>query len=136
MSHRQKVVKAFAEDCAWVRTIRDHFAVLFESGAKHESLLREVAGEFFHDMNLVLIDYLFVQMCRLTDPASSGKGRTNLTSSYILELDWSQETHSELESANRQLLEFRGKVERARSKLIVPPCANVKCDTYLEANRL
>ena len=132
MSHRQEVVKAFAEDCAWVRTVREHFAVLFESGEKRQNLLGVVAGEFFHDLNLVLIDYLFVQLCRLTDPASSGKGRRNLTSRYILELDWSQETRALLDSSNRRLIEFRGKLERARSKLIVHADVDVRLGKLAE----
>jgi len=116
IDHRKEAVKAFCEECVWARAIRTHFAQLFESGETRHRLMAEVAKTFFHDLNVVLIEYVLLQQCKLTDPASSGVEKFNLTTNYILSLNWSDETRELL--ANRELLEFRAKVNDARRKLV------------------
>ena len=119
MDHRQKAVKAFCEECVWARAMRTHFSQLFESGEQLGRLLSEVANTFFHDLNIVLLEYVILQQCKLTDPASSGKDKDNLTSNYIVGLDWSDETRLALTTANAELMVFRPKIDDARRKLIV-----------------
>lgn len=118
MTDRRAVVKAFCEECVWARSIRTHFAALFEFNEPRRKLLAEVANIFFHDLNLMLIDYILLQQCKLTDPASSGKDKDNLTTNYILELEWSSQTRRILSAKNAELMEFRGKIVDARRKLI------------------
>jgi hypothetical protein len=116
--HRREVVTAFCEECVWARSVRTHFAVLFESGKRRHELLAEVANTFFGDLNTILIEYLLLQQCKLTDPASSGKNKDNLTTNYILTLGWPAETAAVLRDANDYLMEFRSKVVDARRKLV------------------
>ena len=118
MDDRQEVVKAFCEECVWARSVRTHFVQLFESGEQRHRLMAEVANTFFHDLYLVLLEYVLLQQCKLTDPASSGTDKDNLTTNYILDLSWSDETKELLTSANHELLEFREKINDARRKLI------------------
>jgi|CXWL01.1.fsa_nt_gi hypothetical protein len=118
MDHRHKVVKAFCDECVWARCVRKHFAVLFEFGTRRHELLAEVAKTFFGHLNSILIEYVLLQQCKLTDPASSGEGKENLTSNYVLTLGWSKETGEHLAEANQRLMEFRAKVVDARRKLI------------------
>ena len=118
MTERRAVIEAFCEDCVWARSIRTHYAALFEANEQRRELLSEVANIFFHDLNLVLIDYILLQQCKLTDPASSGKDRSNLTTNYILALDWSDETRKVLNAKNLELMDFRAKIIDARRKLI------------------
>lgn len=118
MDHRRAVIEAFCEECVWARSTRTHFADLFETNENRRELLSEVANIFFHDLNLILIEYILLQQCKLTDPASSGKDRSNLTSNYILELDWSDETKQILSAKNAELMVFREKIINARRKLI------------------
>jgi AbiU2 len=118
MDHRKEAVKAFCEECVWARAVRTHFAQLFESGETRHRLMAEVAETFFHDLNVVLLEYVLLQQCKLTDPASSGAEKFNLTTNYILSLSWSDETRELLVSANRELLDFRAKVNDARRKLV------------------
>ena len=118
MDHRHKVVAAFCSECVWARSVRTHFSVLFESGVKRHELLAEVAKTFFGDLNLILMEYVLLQQCKLTDPASSGKDKDNLTTNYILTLSWSTATSALLADANRRLMAFRGKVVDARRKLV------------------
>lgn len=118
MDHRSKVVAAFCEECVWAQSIRTHFALLFESGQKRHALLAEVAKTFFGDLNAILIEYVLLQQCKLTDPASSGTNKDNLTSNYILTLNWTAATAAVLAAENQHLLTFRSKVNDARRKLV------------------
>ena len=118
MDQRQEVVTAFCEECVWARAVRTHFAQLFESGNTRHGLMAEIANTFFQDLNIVLLEYVLLQQCKLTDPATSGAEKENLTSNYILSLDWSGETKEVLAAANRELLEFRTKINDARRKLV------------------
>lgn len=115
---QNKIVTAFCDECLWVRSIRTHFEVLFESGEKRHELLAEVAKTFFSDLNLILIDYLLLQQCKLTDPALSGKDKVNLTSNYILTLNWSHEIKILLNEANDHLMCYRRKIIDARRKVL------------------
>lgn len=116
--NRAAVVSAFCEECAWLHCLRKHFTDLFESGERRRLLLAEVAETFFHDLNLVLIDYLLLQMCKLTDPASSGASKDNLTTNYILALNWTPKTAKQLHDANQDIMRFRARIDDARRKLI------------------
>ena len=118
MADRRAVVEVFCEECVWARAVRNHFAALYERNEHRRELLSEVANTFFGDLNLILIDYLLLQFCKLTDPAGSHPDRTNLTTNYILGLEWSAETKKVLASANAELLAFRSKIVDARRKLI------------------
>jgi hypothetical protein len=115
---RQNTVTAFCEECVWARAVRTHFAELFESGDTRHRLMAEIAKTFFQDLNIVLLEYVLLQQCKLTDPASSGAEKDNLTTNYILSLNWSGETKEVLVDANRELLEFRTKINDARRKLV------------------
>lgn len=78
-----------------------------------------MANIFFGDLNLLLIDYIILQKCKLTDQAADRKNASkNLTTNYILELNWSPETRATLESENTRLMNFRKKIIDARNKLI------------------
>lgn len=116
--HRREVVTAFCEECVWARSVRTHFAILFESGKRRHDLLAEVANTFFGDLNAILIEYLLLQQCKLTDPTSAGKDKENLTTNYILTLDWHADTAALLQDANEHLMKFRTKVVDARRKLV------------------
>lgn len=117
---RQSVIKAFCDECVWLHSIRKHFTDLFEFDKQRDQLLSEVANTFFHDLNLILIEYILLQKCKLTDPASSDKEqkKLNLTTNYILQLEWTPATKKLLQEQNAILLSFREKVVDARRKLI------------------
>jgi len=115
---RRALVAAFCEECVWARAVRTHFEQLFESGETRHRLLAETAKTFFQDLNLILIEYVLLQQCKLTDPASSGRDKDNLTSNLLLCLGWSPETERVLEASNERLMKFRAKVIDARRKLV------------------
>lgn len=117
-SDRAQAVTAFCEDCVWTRSIRTHFAELFEGGERRHALLQETAAQFFNDLNLVLIDHLFLQQAKLLDPATSGKDKHNLTTNYLLTLNWTPKTRARLTAANGTLMLFRDKIRTARNQLV------------------
>jgi len=136
---RAQAVTAFCEDCVWARSIRTHFAELFERNDRRHVLLQESAAQLFGDLNLVLIDYLLLQQAKLLDPASSGKGKLNLTTNYLLTLNWTAETRAKLTAANDTLLQFKGKIQTARNQLVAHTdlrtrLGTLTLGTFLEAD--
>ncbi|UCV19169.1 AbiU2 domain-containing protein [Ferribacterium limneticum] len=120
-AHRKEVVEKFCEACIWARTVRNHFSALFEFNQRRLDLLEEVSAFFFHDLNIILIEYILLQLCKLTDPESTKVGKNwldNLTTNYILTLQWSPETLNALKIKNDELMVFRSKIVDARRKLI------------------
>jgi len=114
----KSIVMSFCEECVWTSSIRTHFTQLFERGEKRHQLLAEVARTFFHDMNLALLEYVLLQQCKLTDPASSGPGKDNLTTNYIAGLPWKAETQKLLRTENDDLMRFRDRINDARRRLV------------------
>jgi hypothetical protein len=71
---------------------------------------------FFADVCRLLRDSLYMQFCRITDPAGKGS-RTNLTTNYLLqEISWPPDIKKKLEAVNARLMQFRPYIEPARSK--------------------
>jgi hypothetical protein len=114
----KSIVLGFCQECVWTWSIRAHFAQLYESGEKRHQLLAEIARTFFHDMNLALLEYVLLQQCKLTDPASSGAGKDNLTTNYIVGLPWKAETQKLLSKENDELMKFREQINDARRLLV------------------
>lgn len=77
-----KEFETFREQCIWIRSCYNTFQDLYDSGYETTELLRDAAGWFFHDLNIVLQEYCLLQIGKLTDQANIG-GRDNLTVSYI-----------------------------------------------------
>lgn len=115
---QQKAVRAFCNDCVWAWSVRTHFRDLFECGEARLQLFSEVALLFFQDLNVVLQEYTLLQLCKLTDPASQGADKHNLTTNYLLTFGWDDRTKQELLEANVTIAAFRSRINRARSKLI------------------
>jgi hypothetical protein len=71
--------------------------------------------------------------------ASSGSGKVNLTSNYILSLDWKDETRARLQKENEALLVFREQIADARRKLVAHTDLRARLDalsldSFLEAD--
>lgn len=120
MDTHSDIVTKYCEECVWVRSMRTHFANLFESGSVRHQILKETANRFFVDLNVVLIEYILLQQCKLTDPPYSDKDKKipNLTADYLLTLQWTDATRATLVAANHRLQQFRCKIKKARNKLV------------------
>lgn len=82
MQSLPKSFEAFRAECMWLRQCYNTHAALFESSEATKQLLHNCSAIFFSDLNRMLIEYIFLQSSKITDPAKTGK-RTNLTVSYI-----------------------------------------------------
>ncbi len=59
-----------------------------------------------------------LQQHKLIEGSPAGADKRNLTSNAIVELEWTDETRRQLQSANDALMAFGDKIASARSKLI------------------
>ena len=80
----KEVVMRFCEQYGLLRAVYDDYRALYEKESEHE-LLKKVAWTFFCRLSLVLVQYMELRMCALTDPPGA-RAQKNLTVKYILEL--------------------------------------------------
>lgn len=126
------IIERFCDQCGWAWTIHNQYKLLYARSEERRRLLDAVARDYFGFMQEVLIDYMFLQFSRLTDPAKTGRF-ANLTAPYIAdELDWPPDVRGVLRSQLKILLAFREKVLAPRNKLI----AHADLKTHLEQSTL
>lgn len=124
MSHEineniKKELEQFFEQCRWTKIIYDEYFDLYERGNERLTLYEEIAGNFFIDLNRILIDYILLNICKITDPAKSF-GKDNLTIEYILsKIDPEITKELKLEELSNKIHEFTKQILPARNKLIV-----------------
>lgn len=115
---------SFRERCVWLQTCINTFEALYSSGHGVEKLLRETAPAFFGDLNIILQEYILLQICNLTDPAESYDAALrrkvpNLTVAHLNELLKAEGLLTvQIEAAAKSLAHYRNLVERSRNKLI------------------
>lgn len=108
----------FREQCIWLQTCFNIHAALFESDEKTSDVLSSTAPQFFHDLNLILVEYCLLQVCRLTDPARSA-GKDNLTVEYINSLLQDEGLlTSEILDASNGLSLYRSLINDSRNWII------------------
>lgn len=114
-------VKQFTNVCVYMRSTYRHFRILFKEGADlRRELLQGIAPIFFGDLNVMLIEHLILQICKITDDEES-LGRKNLTVKFLIDNSDFPAGGEELEKLKRvgdSLHAFRKKIVPARNKLI------------------
>ncbi|HEY5080785.1 MAG TPA: hypothetical protein VII91_02475 [Bauldia sp.] len=122
MTVTQNDVSTFADYCVYVRSVFMHGRILFEeSSEKERDALHGVAPIFFGDLNTILIEYVILQICKITDPAKDNRGKENHTTEFFAKnSDFSSEPAKaqRLEQLHAAMQVFRNKVKPARDKLI------------------
>jgi len=88
----------------------------------HKEIMDVVAPHFHRHFWRVSLEYSYLQICKLHDPASS-KTKTgishNLSIAYVIEkLDWGESEKSSLETLAQKLDELNQRINPARSKVI------------------
>jgi hypothetical protein len=114
---RNEILDEFAKICWQLRIEYDVFCSLFDRGEQYSELLQKTAPYLFGDLYGMVRSQLFVGFCRITDPSGSGE-RVNLTTNYIVKMDWPREVRANLNKINGRLMSFREYVEPARNKRI------------------
>lgn len=118
MVNAKAVVEIFCEQCGWTWTIHNQYRILYERNEKRLRMLDRVAQDYFGFMKSVLVDYLYLQFAKLTDPATQA-AHANLSAPFVAsELPWPPQVAGALRSHLKTLLVFRASVIVPRSKII------------------
>lgn len=114
----QRSFRAFREQCIWIRCCYNTYAALYESGSEVRDVLSTVANIFFSDLNRILIEYCWLQMCKITD-SSTSSGRENLTVEHINSLLRSSSLMTdEISQHSDGLRQYRNLIEKGRHRLL------------------
>ncbi|ANH68246.1 hypothetical protein [Mitsuaria sp. 7] len=113
---------ALREQCIWIRTCFNTFIGLFESGGVRHQLMDKTAPLFFQEINRILYENYILQVCKLTDKASTpvkGGKRLNLTVAHVNELLNAEGMMNQaIQDATVGLDRFRTLIEEARNRLV------------------
>lgn len=114
-------VEAFCNFCVSLRSTFRHFQILFPDDRDlRRELLQSIAPTFFGDINLLLIEHLILQICKITDPEESF-GRKNLTVKFLINNSDFSAAPGELDRLKPlgdRMHIFRAKIVPARNRLI------------------
>ena len=109
---------AFREQCIWLRCCYNTYSALYESGDDTKKALQDTAAIFFGDLNTILIEYVLLQVCKITDPAEIA-GRKNLTVERVnAGLRDAGQMTDEIARLSDGLLRYRRLVKDSRNKVI------------------
>ena len=113
-------VNKFVDHCVILRAFWTHYQTLFDGSDLKRELLQKTAPKFFHDLNLMLIEHLILQICKLTDPEIT-MGKRNLTVQFLIKnADFSASPRdlAKLTKIAARMDAFRKRILPARNKFI------------------
>jgi hypothetical protein len=116
----RKDVNKYIDHCIVLRAFWTHYQTVFEGSDLRRELLQNTAHRFFHDLNLMLIEHLILQICKLTDPEIT-MGKRNLTVQFLIKnADFSASPRelAKLVKIVARIETFRGRILPARNKFI------------------
>jgi hypothetical protein len=116
----RRVVMKFVDHCVTLRAFWVHYQTIFEGTDLKRELLQSTAHKFFHDLNLMLIEHLILQICKLTDPEVT-MGKRNLTIQYLIKNSDFAPSPRDLAKMTKiaaRIDKFRQRILPARNKLI------------------
>lgn len=117
---KRRDVNKFVDHCVILRAVWQHNKALFETSVLRRELLGTVAPKFFADLNLLLIEHLILQTCRLSDKEGTEKQR-NLTTHFLAnnaDLSKTPGDKKRLAQLVRQIARFRKRILPARNKAV------------------
>ena len=108
----------FRESCIWLQNCFNIFENLYNSGDSTEATLRTVAPVFFSDLNIILQEYFFLQIRKISDPAGTN-GRENMSLPFINKgLRESGLMTDEIEVRTKRMLAYREVEVEAANRVI------------------
>jgi hypothetical protein len=115
----QKIFLALRDHCIWVHDCFYTYESLYESNNKEtDAALHVAASRFFRDLNFILIEYVMLQICKITDPAQTGRYK-NLTINHLNEeLRGAGVMIPEIEQLSTDIMQYRNSIIDARNRLI------------------
>ncbi|MCK4542158.1 MAG: hypothetical protein KAU17_07995 [Spirochaetales bacterium] len=114
-----KMIKEFSNYVVFLKTIHHIQQELFED-KESTRLLGKTAKYFFLDLNIVINEYLLLEMAKITDPAMSiNEKYENFTIGNIIEsVNWQSDIIIELNKINEEIKQFRKHIKIARNKIL------------------
>lgn len=111
----------FADQCVFMRSIYLHSQILFETSTDEDKVrMSRAAPTFFGDINKMFIEYMILQVCKITDPARDRKNN-NHTIAFLIQhydVNIAPTMMQRLVKLDGLLQAFRQKLLPARNKLI------------------
>lgn len=115
-------IAIFADYAVYVRSVYMHGRTLYETAEQSDKYMMESAAPvFFGDLNKVLIEYVILQVCKITDPAKDNRGNENHTTEFfVASADFSSEPDKadRLAQLNKSMQVLRRKLKPACDKVI------------------
>ncbi|MFZ3137896.1 MAG: hypothetical protein WA126_10955 [Thermodesulfovibrionales bacterium] len=96
------------------------YCLLYENSKQRLSLLEEIAHHFFYDVQGMWIERIFLDICKLTDPAMQFNNKNMTLDHWLKELDreLTDTEKGKIEASMTICIEKRDKVVKARRKVI------------------
>jgi hypothetical protein len=119
--NRNEDIAVFADNCVFMRSVYLHARILFEASAEDTVRMSCAAPTFFGDLNKMFVEYIILQVCKITDHAQDFRKNDNHTIAFLLQhYDFSADpaTAQRLAQLDKGLQAFRQKLLPARNKLI------------------
>jgi hypothetical protein len=115
----RELVTSFCRHILWLRSLHYIYRELFE-GDDSRSLMERTALAFFQNLNKILVDYILLEVGKLTDPATSSVGnRENFTVANLIEtVEWSPDCRQEIDKLNETVQSFRKHIKIVRNRLL------------------
>jgi hypothetical protein len=115
-------IAIFADHCVFMRSIYLHGKILFEASTGEDKARMSLAAPtFFGDINKMFVEYIILQVCKITDPTQDFRGNDNHTIAFLLQhYDFSADPAKmeRLAQLDARLQAFRQNLLPARNKLI------------------
>jgi hypothetical protein len=122
MSITKDDVAIFADYAVYARSVYMHSRTLYDCAqAAEKETMAKCAPTFFGDLNKVLIEYVILQACKITDPAKDvHKNESHTIEFFVQNADFSAEPakSQQLTDIEKRMRGFRKKIKPARNKII------------------
>ncbi|HWY62178.1 MAG TPA: hypothetical protein VNW15_09795 [Rhizomicrobium sp.] len=119
---KKEDIKVFADTCAFSRSVYLHFKTLFETSTDEDrARMARAAETLFGDLHKILVEYIILQICKITDPAQDFKKNDNHTVAFLLQhygVMGDPQIGQRLTELDQKTQAFRQKLLPARNKLI------------------
>ena len=131
MKQLESQFKVLRDQAIVLRQTFNTFNHLFESDGETDRVLKESAAWFFYDLNRMMVEYLILLVCRLTDPPETF-GKPNSTIPRMTELlckkeDLDHGIKAKLKTLDANISDYRKRLQPVRNKIV----GHSDLDTYV-----
>jgi len=113
----KQMVKRFCDQFIWLRVVHNIYKELFEND-ETQILMKNTAPSFFSYFNTILINCLFLEFVKITDPVMTGAHENFTVDNLIKSINWPQNVYQELKALSEKTKIFKQYAKDARNKLL------------------